>query len=138
MTNPMSLLPSLVLLGSSLQSWFRSPLDISQEHPHGPADMENPAIALRIVEHLLIRETGDDSREDVGRSEVGHAHRRQPLPANLTELQHHLARVRRWLEARDRALEQKLVTHDVLGGEPDATLDELHQRVTRIVDRRVL
>ena len=46
------------VIGSS--GWLRPPFDVSEEHLHHPADMAKPAVPLRIVEHLLIGETGDD------------------------------------------------------------------------------
>ena len=69
--------------------------------------------------------------------DVGDADVHQALPADLEERHGLGARLRRGLETRDRPLEQQLVANHVLGGKSNAELDELDERLTRILGRRV-
>ncbi len=112
-------------------------VDAGEEHLDDPAGLAEPAITVRVVEHLLVGEAGDDAGEDVGRRHVGDADRSEPQSTDLAEREYELARLGRRLETGDRALEHQLMADRILGRETHAELDELHQRLARIVGRRL-
>src|SRR5258708_4999390 len=98
-------------------------------HPHGFLCQPAPSIATGVVGDLLVNETAEPRRPQVEMSCLSKAVQRQAFPCSVERSDRRGVGLGRWLEMRNRALEQQLVSVDVTCAELNKTMRLGHQHI---------
>jgi hypothetical protein len=108
-----------VVLVVVIASCLSSGVYVSKEHVEGVVEEAVPTVTPRVVRDLLIDEPGDKAGEQVEVAWVRSPRLDERLSVDLEAFDRRGIRLRRRLEAGDRALEQQLVPGWVLETEVD-------------------
>jgi hypothetical protein len=100
----------------------RALVGVGDEHLHDATGEDDPSIATWIVRDLLVRQPGNESREQIDVALLLRAGSAEPFGHEFDEPVRGFHRGRRWFEAGDRALEEQLMPNRVLARETDEVL----------------